>query len=67
MVANPGKFQIIFLGSNIDNSKVTFMIESKRIKSRSEVKLLGIAKKTSCLSLHILKTFASQQVTVCEL
>ena len=42
MVANPGKFQITFLGSNIDNSKITFMIENKRVKSRSEVKLLGI-------------------------
>ena len=37
MVANPGKFQIMFLGSNIDNSKITFMIENKRVKS--EVKL----------------------------
>ena len=42
MVANPGKFQIMFIGSNIDNSKKRFMIESKRKKSRSEVKLLGI-------------------------
>ena len=42
MVANPGKFEIIFLGSNIDNSKITFLIENKRVKSRSEVKLLGI-------------------------
>ena len=40
MVANPGKFQIMFLGSNIDNSKIIFMIENKRVKSRSEVKLL---------------------------
>ena len=35
--------QIMFLGLNIDNSKITFMIENKRGKSRSEVKLLGIA------------------------
>ena len=28
MVANPSKFQIMFLGSNIDNSKITFMIEN---------------------------------------
>ena len=41
-MANPSKFQIMFLGSNIDNSKITFMIENKRVKSRSEVKLLGI-------------------------
>ena len=42
MVANPGKFQIMFLGSNIENSKITFMVENKRVKSRSEVKLLVI-------------------------
>ena len=42
MVANPGKFQIMFFGSNINNSKITFMIEYKRVKSRNEVKLLGI-------------------------
>ena len=42
MVANPGKFQVMCLGSNIDNSKITFMIENKRVKSRSEVKVLGI-------------------------
>ena len=39
-VANLGKFQIMFLGLNINNSKITFMIENKRVKSRSEVKLL---------------------------
>ena len=32
----------MFVGSNIDNSKIMFMIENKRVKSRSEVKLLGI-------------------------
>ena len=42
MVANTGKFQIMFLGSNIHNSKITFMIENKRVKFRSEVKLLDI-------------------------
>ena len=42
MMATPGKFPIIFLGSNIDNSKITFMIENKRVKSRSEVKVLVI-------------------------
>ena len=41
-VANLGKFQIMFLGLNINNSKITFMIENKRVKSRSEVKLQGI-------------------------
>ena len=42
MVAKPGKFHIMFLGSNIDNSKITYMIENKWLKSRSEIKLLGI-------------------------
>ena len=41
-VANPGKFQIMLLESNIDNSKITFMIENNRVKSRSEVKPLCI-------------------------
>ena len=43
MGVNPGKFQIMFLVSNTDNSKITFMIENRSLKSRSEVKLLGIA------------------------
>ena len=30
IVKNPGKFQIIFLGSNTDNSKITFMIGRNR-------------------------------------
>ena len=42
MVANPAKFQIVFLRSNIDNNKITFMIKNKRVKSRSKVKLLDI-------------------------
>ena len=42
MVVNPGKFQILSLGSNIDNSKIIFMIENHRVKSRSAVKLLVI-------------------------
>ena len=42
MVANRGKFQIMLLGSNIDNSKIRFMKENKRLKSRSDLKLLGI-------------------------
>ena len=42
MVANPRKFQIIFLGSNIDNSNIAFMIENKKVKSRAEVKVPGI-------------------------
>ena len=42
MVVNRGKFQIMFLGSKIDNSKVIFAIENKDIKCKREVKLLGI-------------------------
>ena len=42
MVANPGKLQIMFLGSKIDNFKITFAIENKQIKCKREVKLLGI-------------------------
>ena len=42
MVGKPGKFQIIHLESNINNNKVTLMIENKRVKSRSEVKLPSI-------------------------
>ena len=42
MAANPGKFQIMFLGSKIDNSKITFAIENKQIKCKREVKVLGI-------------------------
>ena len=42
MVANPGKFQIMFLGSKIDNSKITLAVEKKQIKCKREVKLLGI-------------------------
>ena len=42
VVVNLGKLQIMFLGSNIDNSKITFIIENKRVKSRNEVKLLDI-------------------------
>ena len=42
MVANPGMFQTMFLRSNIDNNKITYMIENRRVKSRNEVKLLPI-------------------------
>ena len=42
MVANPGKFQIMFLGSKIDDCKITFAIENYQIKCKREVKLLGI-------------------------
>ena len=42
IVANSGKLQIMFLRPNIDNTKIKFMIENKRVKCRSEVKLLSI-------------------------
>ena len=42
MKAKPGKFQIMLPGLNIDNNKITFMIEINGAKSCSEVKLLGI-------------------------
>ena len=41
MVADPGRFQT-FLSSQIDNKKITFMIEKKNLKCNCEVKLLGI-------------------------
>ena len=41
MVANAGKFQIIFLRSSISNNNMTFIVENKHIKSTNEVKLLG--------------------------
>ena len=54
MVANSAKFQIMFLGSNIDNNKITFMIGNKRVKSRSEVKLLLITIDGKlCFNTHI--------------
>ena len=40
IVANPGKFQIMFLKSWINNSNFTFMVEN--IKSNNEVKHLRI-------------------------
>ena len=42
MVGNPGKFQIIFIRSSINNINITFIIKNKHIKSTNEVKLLGI-------------------------
>ena len=55
MVANPSKFQIMFLGRpKIDNSKITFAIENKQIKYKREVKLLGITiDKKLTLTKHI--------------
>ena len=42
MVANPGKFQVIFLGSSINNNNIIFIVENKNTKSNNEVELLGI-------------------------
>ena len=42
MVTNPGKLQIMFLGSLINNSNITFIVENKHVKSTNEVNLLGI-------------------------
>ena len=42
IVANPGKFQIIFMRSSINNNNTTFIVENKHIKSTNEVKLLEI-------------------------
>ena len=54
VVANPGKFQIMFLGSNIDNSTITFTIENESVKPRSEVKLRGITIDTKLpFTIHI--------------
>ena len=41
MVANPGKFQIIFLGPSINNN-IIFIVENKHIKSNNEAKILRI-------------------------
>ena len=40
MVTNPRKFHVIFVGSSIDNSNITFLGENKRMKSSNEVELL---------------------------
>ena len=34
MLSNTSKFQIMFLGWKIDNSKITFAIENKQIKCK---------------------------------
>ena len=60
MVANPGKFEIMFLGSKIDNSKITFSIENKQIKCKREVKLPGIIIGEKC-------TFTKHIANICSL
>ena len=42
MVPNPRKFQLMFLGSLVNNNNITFIVENRHIKSTNEVKLLGI-------------------------
>ena len=49
MVANPDKFQIIFLRSSINNNNITFIVENKHIKSNNVVKLLGLSLTTNLL------------------
>ena len=60
MVANPGKFPIMFLGSKIDNSKITFETENKQLKCKREVKLLGIYIDEKL-------TFKKQIANICSL
>ena len=63
MVVNPGKFQIMFLGSKIGNNKITFAIESKKIKCKREVKLLEITiDKKLTFTKHI-AIYAAWQTT----
>ena len=63
MVVNPGKFQIMFLGPNIDNNKITLIIEKKRVKSRSEVKILGIKIDDKLSFFTYTENVCSKQVT----
>ena len=60
MVVNPGKFQKMFLGTEIDNSKITFAIENKQIKCKREVKLLGITTDEKL-------TFTKHIANICSL
>ena len=52
MIANPVKFQIMFLGSSINNNNITVTVENKHIKNANEVKLLGIIPLTASLLLQ---------------
>ena len=61
MVGNPGKFQIMFLGSKIDNSKITFAIENKQTKCKRDVNLLGIITDKKKL------TFTRYIANICSL
>ena len=59
MVASPGKFQM-FLGSKIDNSKITFAIGNNQIKYKREGKLLRI-------TIDEKLTFTKHIVNICSL
>ena len=63
MTANPGKFQIMFLGLKIDNSKIKFAIENKQIKCKIEVKLLGITIDEKLTFTKPLPIYAAWQTT----
>ena len=63
MVTNPDKFQKMFPGSKIDNSKITFTIENKEIKCKREVKRLGITIDENLLLRSTLLIYAAWQTT----
>ena len=60
MVANSGKFQIMFLGLKINNSKITFAIGNNQIKCKREVKLLEI-------TINEKLTFTKDVANICRL
>ena len=63
MAANPGKFQIMFLGSKIDNSKITFAIENKQIKCKREVNFWESPLMKNLLFRSTLPIYAAWQTT----
>ena len=60
MVAYPGKFQIMFLGTKMDNSQITFAIENEQIKCKRKAKLLRI-------TIHEKLTFTKHIANICSL
>ena len=60
MVANPGKFQIMFLRSKIDSNEIILEIENKQIKCKREVELLGITIEEKL-------TFTNPITNICSL
>ena len=67
MVASPGQFQIMFLVSKTDSSKITFAIENKQIKCKGEVKLLGITIDEKLIFTKIIANICSLATTDEEL